>query len=469
MAARTRACTDEPRAVHRRLSNRLVVEEVSIADLRPDPSPQRKHSERQIAQIKGSLAQFDMVQPILVTDEGEVINGHAVLEAAKALGWQTAPVIRVSGLSKAQRRALMMALNRIGEHAKWDHDVLQADFLMLQADPEIDFSLDLTGFDQVFIDTLVLEGVAADQDDVPAVGDGPAVTRLGDMWLCGPHIIICGDSLQRETYERLMAGQLARLVLGDPPYNVPVNGHVSGLGKVKHREFAMASGEMDRPGFVAFQTTIFGQCAAFSVDGALHYYFMDGRHVRDQIEAGEAVFGDLKQLIVWVKDNAGMGAFYRSRHELVTVWKVGQAPHVNNFELGGTGRYRTNVWEYPGYSSLGAGRDEALSWHPTVKPLPMITDAILDVTAHGDVVLDPFGGSGTTLIAAERTKRIARLIEIDPQYVDVTLQRFITQTGEEPVLTETGETFAQVRERRDHEGADMQDAATISASEWDIL
>ena len=254
----------------------------------------------------------------------------------------------------------------------------------------------------------------------------------------------------------------------DPPYNVPIAGHVSGLGKPTHSEFAMASGEMSRPEFVEFLRQVFDQCRLSSVDGALLYAFIDGRHVADQIAAGEVVFGDLKQLVVWVKDNAGMGAFYRSRHELVTIWKTGDAPHVNNFGLGATGRYRSNVWEYPGYSSLGAGRDEALSWHPTVKPLPMIIDAILDVTHQGDVVLDPFGGSGTTLIAAERAGRVARLIEIDPKYVDVTLRRYIAETGEEPTLAETGEAFSEIQSRRQSEtGKPVSES--VADADWAIL
>ena len=260
----------------------------------------------------------------------------------------------------------------------------------------------------------------------------------------------------------------AWLGLTDPPYTVAIAGNVSGLGKQKHGEFAMASGEMTREEFVEFQRVIFDHCKQVSLDGALFYAFIDGRHITDQISAGEAVFGELKQLVVWVKDNAGMGAFYRSRHELVTIWKAGDAPHVNTFGLGATGRYRTNVWEYAGYSSLGAGRDDALSWHPTVKPLPMIVDAILDVTHQGEVVLDPFGGSGTTLIAAHRTGRVARLIEIDPKYVDVTLHRFITEAGEEPVLAETGEAFSEVQFRRRSETpkpvSDFSDDAA-----WEIL
>lgn len=453
-----------------RRSNRpLAVEYVAAALLKPDPRPQRKHGQRQLANLTGALARFDIVRPLLITDDNVVLDGNAVLEAAKRLGHETIPVIRVSGFTPNELRALQMSLNRIGEHAQWDEAVLRADFIALMADPDIDISLDFTGFDQVFVDGLTLvDDTLQVQDEVPELGVGDPVTRTGDIWICGKHRILCGDSRDGGVYRRMVGELKVRLTLTDPPYNVAIAGNVSGLGKQKHGEFAMASGEMTRAEFIEFQRVVFDHCREASLDGALLYAFIDGRHVADQIVAGEAVFGELKQLVVWVKDNAGMGAFYRSRHELLTIWKTGEAPHVNTFGLGATGRYRTNVWEYAGYSSLGAGRDDALSWHPTVKPLPMIIDAILDVTHQGEVVLDPFGGSGTTLIAAERTNRIARLIEIDPKYVDVTLHRFIAEAGEEPVLAETGEAFSAVQSRRQSETGKPA-SESVGDDAWEIL
>lgn len=452
----------------RRANRPMAIEYVATALLKPDPKPQRKHGQRQLANLTGAVYRFDIVRPLLITDDNVVLDGNAVLEAAKRLGHETIPAIRVSGFTPNELRALQMSLNRIGEDAQWDEAVLRADFIALLEDPDIDISLDFTGFDQVFVDALTLGDTLQLQDEVPELENSGTVTRTDDLWICGAHLILCGDSRDGEIYRRLLGDRRARLTLTDPPYNVKIAGNVSGLGKPKHSEFAMASGEMSRAEFVEFQRVVFDQCRQVSLDGALLYAFMDGRHVTDQIAAGEAVFGELKQLVVWVKDNAGMGAFYRSRHELLTIWKVGEEPHVNNFGLGATGRYRTNVWEYAGYSSLGAGRDDALSWHPTVKPLPMIIDAVLDVTLQGDVVLDPFGGSGTTLIAANRTSRIARLIEIDPKYVDVTLHRFIAEAGEEPVLAETGEAFSAVQSRRRSETpkpvSDLLDDAA-----WEIL
>ena len=436
----------------RRTNQTMAIEYVAVGSLKPDPRPQRKHSQRQLASLIGAIERFDVVRPILVTDDNVVLDGNAVLEAAKRLGHDTIPVIRIDGYTPNELRALQMSLNRIGEHAQWDEAVLRADFIALLADPDIEFSLDFTGFDQVFVDRVTLaDDVGTPQDDVPEPDGGAPVTRLGDVWICGHHRIVCGDSRDGAVYVLLLAGGRVRLILTDPPYNVRISGNVSGLGKVQHGEFAMASGEMTRAEFIEFQRQVFDHCKQHGVDGALLYAFIDGRHVADQIAAGEAVFGELKQLVVWAKDNAGMGAFYRSQHELLTIWKLGDAPNVNTFGLGSNGRYRSNVWNYPGCASLGAGRAEALSFHPTVKPLPMIVDAILDVTHQGEIVLDPFGGSGTTLIAAERTGRIARLIEIDPKYVDVTLRRFIAETGEEPTLAETGEAFSEVRSRRQSE------------------
>jgi DNA modification methylase len=438
-------------------SNQFVVEEFAIDDLTPNPAPQRKHSERKLTRLAGSIQAFGQL-PILVTDALVVLDGHAVLDACRRLGRTTVSAIRVSHLSGNAQRAMMMAINKLVEDAKWDVGVLKVDFEILLADPQIDFSLDITGFDSTFVDQTLLGPEPMAEDELPQPPETP-VTQLGDLWRCGDHLIICGDSRDPNYVTRVMAGILAGLLLGDVPYNVEIEGNVSGLGKHQHGEFAMASGEMTREAFVEFQRVVFKLCQEASKDGALAYFFIDWRHVRDQIEAGEAVFGSLKQMVVWVKGNAGMGAFYRSQHELITIWKNGTAPHVNNFGLGASGRYRSNVFNYPGMSSFGQGRDQALASHPTVKPLALIVDVILDVTGRGDSVLDPFGGSGTTLIAAERTGRRAHLIEIDPKYVDVTLERFINETGEQPLLDETGETYAAVAERR---GAE-------AASEWDIV
>lgn len=452
-------------ARHTRLSNRLAVEEIQIEQLTASDRQQRRHSEKQRSALMGSIRRFGFVRPILVDDHGVVLDGHALVEAARRLGMTTISAIRVGGLTPLERRALMMALNRIGENAKWDADVLKEDFQAILADPTIDIDVEITGFDTIFVDSLLFETDLGDEEPVPEPEPGPPVTRAGDHWMCGDHRILCGDARDPATLAQLVPDADARLIIGDTPYNVRIAGNVSGLGKVKHGEFVMASGEMSGAEFVQFQKAVFQVCSDVSVAGSLHFYFIDWRHISEQMEAGEAVFGPMKNLIVWAKDNGGMGAFYRSRHELLTVWKKGDAPHVNNFGLGETGRYRTNVWEYPGANTLKKGRGEELSWHPTVKPLPMIMDAILDVSHRGDIVLDPFGGSGTTLIAAERTGRRGRLVEIDPKYVDVTLRRWDAAHGAQPVLSATGQTFAEVATERAAEAI----AGDVDAIDWSAL
>ena len=248
-----------------------------------------------------------------------------------------------------------------------------------------------------------------------------------------------------------MGGERARMVFSDPPYNVRIDGHVGGLGAVKHAEFAMASGEMSKIEFTEFLKTVFENEEQVSLGGAIHYQCMDWRHIDEMMQAGQAVYSELKNMCVWVKDNGGMGSFYRSQHELVFVWKVGDAAHLNNVELGKNGRYRTNVWEYPGASKTGDDAD--LAMHPTVKPVPMIMDAIRDTSKRGDIVLDAFGGSGSTLIAAHKTKRRARLVELEPKYCDVTIRRWEALTRKDAILEKTGETFAQVRARREADHA----------------
>lgn len=238
------------------------------------------------------------------------------------------------------------------------------------------------------------------------------------------------------------------MIITDPPYNVPIDGHARGLGKTKHADFAMAYGEMDAEVFTYFLTESLGQLARCSGDGALHYVFIDWRHLYELLSATHKVYDEYINLCIWAKTNGGMGSFYRSQHELIFVFKHGKAPHLNNVQLGEYGRYRTNVWSYPGVNAFGPERDEALTMHPTVKPVQLVADAILDATHRNDIVLDGFLGSGTTLIAAEQTGRIGYGIEIDPRYVDVALQRWMALTGEMPTLALTKQTFDEAAANR---------------------
>jgi len=279
---------------------------------------------------------------------------------------------------------------------------------------------------------------------IPAI----AVTRSGDLWRLGRHRLICGDSRTLEPFDRLLEGERADLVFTDPPYNVPIDRNVCGLGRIRHREFAIGAGEMSSEAFTAFLQTTLGHAAASSRDGAIAFVCMDWRHMGELLAAGRMVFSELKNLCVWNKSNGGMGSFYRSKHELVFVFKVGSAPHTNTFELGDTGRYRTNVWDYAGVNTLRSGRLEELAMHPTVKPVALVADAIKDCSRRGEIVLDPFSGSGTTLIAAEKTGRQARLIEFDRGYCDQTLHRFEQVTGKKAWLAATEQSFDDVTDER---------------------
>lgn len=425
---------------------RLEVIELPIDAVAPYARNARVHSKKQIRQIAESLRANGFVNPVLVDEKYEIIAGHGRHAAARELGLTTIPCIVLTHLTPAQARAYRIADNKIALNASWDEELLALELKVIQ----LEGTVELTGFDAYEVDLLIdgERGEAKDPaDDALPADDGPVVTRPGDLWLLGEHRIFCGDATKADAYARLMAGETARMVFTDPPYNVPVNGHVCGLGAIKHPEFAMASGEMSSAEFTDFLRTVMQQLIAHSVDGSIHYLCIDWRHIGEMIAAG-AVYTEFKNLCVWAKDNGGMGAFYRSRHELVFVFKAGSAPHANNFGLGDKGRYRTNVWEYRGVNTLKKGRLDELALHPTVKPVAMVADAIKDVSTRGDIVLDPFSGSGTTLIAAHRTCRRARVMELEPTYVDRAIRRWERFAHDEAVHAETGLTYAEMAAQR---------------------
>jgi DNA modification methylase len=428
----------------------LKVETVPVSSLKPSAGNPRTHSKKQLRQIADSIKSFGWTNPILIGAGGDVIAGHGRLEAAKLLGLDHVPTIPVEDMSEAQKRAYILADNKLAENASWDRELLALELQDLLEVEDLDFDVTLTGFETGEIDVLISD-LNADQDDAadqipefdPAV---PPITKAGDLWHLGRNRLLSADATDPEAFERLMDGEQAQMVFTDPPYNVPIKGHVSGLGAVRHDEFAMASGEMTEAEFVAFQTQVFGTMAAHSQDGAIHFVCMDWRHLFELLTAGRSVYHELKNICVWVKSNGGMGSLYRSQHELVAVFKNGTAPHINNVELGQHGRNRTNVWTYPGLNSFGAGREETLAMHPTVKPVALVEDAILDCSSRHGIVLDGFAGTGTTLIAAERAGRRGFGLEIEPRYVDVALRRFRTLTGTEPVHTESGLSLKQLEE-----------------------
>ena len=388
----------------------------SPATLTPWPRNARTHSKKQIRQIVASIRQFGFTVPVLIDEAGTILAGHGRVAAATVLGLTTVPCLQLTHLREAQKRAYVLADNKLALNAGWDEDLLATELGALLA-TDLDLDIGVTGFSIPEVDAL-LATVAPEESGDPADDALPdaAAARVhrGEVWQLGAHRLICGDVRDPAVLPALMAGEQARLVFTDPPYNVPIDGHAGGLGRIKHREFAMAAGEMSPEAFTAFLQQALAPLVAHSVEGSIHYVCMDWRHLPEILAAGEAVFTALKNLVVWVKDNGGMGTFYRSRHELILVFKHGTAPHCNTFELGQHGRYRTNVWEYRGVNTRRAGRMADLALHPTVKPVHLIADALRDVSGRGEIVLDGFGGSGSTLIAAEKTGRRARLCEIDP-------------------------------------------------------
>ena len=425
---------------------------VAGSALHPYARNARTHSRKQIKKIAASIERFGFVNPVLVDESNQIIAGHGRVAAAKMLGWHVVPVLRIEHLDGAEKRAYILADNRLAEEAGGDKEILAIE---LQSLIDLDFSIELTGFDMVEIDFVLDEAAEAkepdcDKDDIiPAVSPtGPSVSRPGDLFELGNHRLLCGDATLASSYETLLGTAKASLIFTDPPYNVPIDGHVSGLGKHRHREFAMASGEMTSEEFRHFLESVFTHLAAHSADGSIHYACMDWRHLGETLHAGESAYTELKNICVWVKSNGGMGTFYRSRHEFVLVFKNGAADHINNFELGQTGRYRTNVWEYAGVNSFGRDRDTELAMHPTVKPVAMVADALRDCSKRNQIVLDPFAGSGTTLIAAQKTGRRAYLLELDPLYCDTIIRRWQAYTGKRARHADTGRDFEELEELR---------------------
>ena len=415
-------------------------------ELKPAHRNARTHSRKQLRQIADSIERFGFTNPVLVDHDDRILAGHGRVAAARLLEMRQVPVLCVGDLSPEDRRAYALADNKIALNAGWDQELLA---LELQELIDIEFDVELTGFSLAEIDFTLDAARDASPDErdepldrIPAVGSRP-VTEAGDLWHLGRHQLLCGDARDEAAFARLLGHERADLVFTDPPYNVKIDGHVSGLGAVKHREFAFASGEMSEAEFTRFLAETLGNAAGVMRDGAVAFVCMDWRHMTEVLAAGRECFTELKNLVVWNKTNGGMGAFYRSKHELIFVFKQGEAAHTNAFGLGETGRYRTNVWDYRGISSVGASRNEELAMHPTVKPVALVADAIRDCSKRGEVVLDCFGGSGSTLIAAEKTGRRARLIEYDPLYCDTIVRRWQQVTGKRATHAESGLSFEE--------------------------
>ncbi|MCJ2011939.1 ParB N-terminal domain-containing protein [Methylobacterium sp. J-076] len=391
-------------------------------------------------QIADSIRRFGFTAPVLIDGDETILAGHGRVEAAKLVGLDTVPCLRLDRMTEAEKRAYVIADNKLALNAGWDEQILAEELKALLA-TDLGFDVGITGFTipeiDGLIDSLAPEEPGPPEDDILPV-DAPVRCRVGDLWQLGAHRLVCGDALDPVVVAMLMDGERAQMAFTDPPYNVPIDGHVGGSGRIRHREFAMASGEMSPAEFIAFLRRAFERLIKATGDGSIHFICMDWRHMAEMASASAGLYGELKNLIVWVKDNGGMGTFYRSRHELIFVYKNGTAPHINNFELGQHGRYRTNVWSYRGVNTFRPGRLDELSLHPTVKPVQLIADAIKDVSARGGIVLDLFGGSGSTVIAAHKTGRRGYLCELDPVYCDRIIRRWEDLAGDEAALIACG-------------------------------
>jgi DNA modification methylase len=431
---------------------RLELSDVRIDDLRPSPRKVRKLDPAHVREVAASISALGFCVPLLVGRDNEIIHGEVRYEAAKQLGLDRLPCVRIGHLSPEEQRVLRLAVNRLAEKGEWDLGMLKIEFSELIV---TDAPIEITGFSMAEIDHVILG------DDADGLEQGPLepepfaapVAKLGDMFQLGPHRVICGNATDPQTLQMLAEGDVsARLVLTDEPYNVRIAGHVTGGA---HREFAMASGEMSDAEFRAFNMSWIESVLPWLCDGGVFGSFIDWRGYPTVFAAASKLALTPLNLIVWAKTNAGMGSLYRSQHELLPLFKKGNAPHINNIELGKKGRWRSNVWTYPGASSLGSDARRGLKDHPTVKPTGMLEDALLDLTNRGDLVIDPFLGSGSTLIAAEKTGRVCRGVEIDPLYVDVIVRRYEAATGEAATLIETGETFELLALRRASETAPL--------------
>lgn len=428
----------------------LAVEYRAIDALTPYASNARQHPQAQIKKLQRSLKKFGWTNPILVDDTGNVVCGHGRLEAAKRNGETIVPVINLGQMSEADRRAYILADNKLAEEARWSKDLLRSELSGLI---ELGYEIELTGFETFEIDGLLNIG-----DDEPDNEDnvelsestGVSVTRNGDLWTIGSHRLVVGDARDRLVLERLMDGERARMIITDPPYGCKIANNVSGNGRKKHADFLMGAGQESLPEFaMTLLRPAFKAMAAHCATGAIAFVFIDWRAAPHMLDAAQGVFHELKNMIVWVK-SPGMGAFFRSAHELCYAFKVSPGAHVSNIALGK--RSRSNVWNYPSANVFRAGRMQDLADHPTVKNKYMVRDAILDVSRPGDLVLDPFAGSGTVALACEMAGRAARMVEFDPVYADVILRRTAEATGCEPLLDGTT-PLSQIAAERTGEAA----------------
>lgn len=413
-------------------SNNLQM--IDIASIMVRNKSLRKHSPKQLQKLINAIKKFGFTNPILIDKKLKIIAGELRLLAAKELGMKQIPVIILEDLTDEEAEVIRILDNRIAEDSEWNYVNLQE---VIENLGKFDISFEDLGFETVDYDKIFLNNDSEESEVKNSEQETadwldaniPKRANLWDLWRLGDNFILCANSLLQKAFEILMQGELAQIVITDPPYNCKVNGHVCGSGKIKHEEFAMASGEMTEAEFAEFISGFMQHLVKFSSDGSLHYIFMDWRNINILLNQGKKYYTELKDIAIWNKLSAGMGSLYRSQHEMIPIFKNGKAKHQNHIQLGKYGRYRSNVWDYPGVRATNPESLELLKFHPTPKNVAMLHSILLDASSKNDIVLDCFGGSGSTLLAAERCKRRARLIEIDPRYVDVCIYRWEKETG----------------------------------------
>ena len=420
----------------------LAIELYPVHALKLHARRLRKSDPAHVREVANSISTLGFNVPLLVGKDNVVIDGDSRLEAAKRLGLSSVPCIPVHHLDETEQRLLRLAVNRLGEKGTWDLDELEAEFRELVI---ADAPIEISGFGLDEVDQLIDEGEAEPEDLDLAPSQGPATAQPGDVFRLGAHRLICGDATDPAIVERLMGEDVARLVLTDEPFTVPIEGHVSRGG---HQDLAMASGEMTDARFLEFNRKWMDAVLPYLVDGGILGTFIDWRGLPAAHATATALGLRPLSLVVWAKTSAGQGSLYRSQHELLPLFKKGEAAHVSNIARGKRGRHRSNLWIYPGVSSRRSDGRKGLQHYPTVKPTAMLEDALIDLTNRGDIVLDPFLGSGSTLMAAEKTGRICHGIELDPLYVDVIIRRYEVATRKSALLADTGEPFATVTARR---------------------
>jgi DNA modification methylase len=441
----------EARQLYEQISG-VVIERVATESVKSNPRNAKEHPELQIALIAENMRKFGVNHPILIDENDTIIGGHGRIAAARLLKLREIPAIRLANLSPQEKRAVALADNKLAELGRWNTEMLRLELNELTIDAgDLTFDYAITGFDTVEIDQIVCgepssgNRDSADEVPLPAAVDA-VMTEAGDLWVCGDHRLYCGSELEGSSYRELLAGTSADVVFADPLYNMPMAGGVSKRNQV--RDSAPSAGHPTSEEFIEFLQATAEHIASNVVAGAVIYVCMDWRRLDEMSVAIRWYFGNPKDMVVWVTANAGRGSFYRSQHQHIAVYVAGSRSPPTDFRLGERGRYRSNVWNYPGYKTSARDRDTGLRGGPTVKPVALLVDALRDCSKRGQIVLDPFAGVGTTMIAAERTGRRACLIEIDPAYCDLIVRRWQTITGKSAQLAQSSQTFAEVEARR---------------------